>query len=91
MILLIFKKKKQIRERGPATHLQVQKKSRKQGPSHRKIRRWNNDNFANLASEIASGRGQQKAAQALLLGQADAAKYRSIYNPNDHRPNAVSK
>ena len=77
----------QIRERGPA---QKQEKSQKQGPSHRKIRMWNNENFGSLASELASGRGH-KAAQALLLGQADAAKYRSIYNPDDHRSEAVSR
>lgn len=50
-------------------------KSHKQGPSHRKVRRWNNDNFVNLAKEVG---GSNKAAQALLRGHAHAGYYRSI-------------
>jgi hypothetical protein len=61
-------------------------KSHKQGPSHRKQRRWNNDNFVNLASELHnSGKGGRNAAQVLLLGQADASKYRCIYDPAEHQ------
>jgi hypothetical protein len=66
-------------------------KSRKQGPSHRKVRRWNNDNFVNLAAEINSGNKGGRAAQALLLGQANAAQYRSICNPEDHTSKAMTR
>jgi len=65
-------------------------KSSKQGPSHRKVRRWNNDNFVGLASELAksSGRGAV-AAEALLLAQAEAPQFRSIY-PRDMPPSALT-
>ena len=58
-------------------------KSNKQGPSHRKVRRWNNDNFVHLAAELYKNhdgsRGNGKAAaHALLKGHAHAAHYRSI-------------
>lgn len=66
-------------------------KSRKQGPSQRKIRRWNNDNFVNLASEISSGKKGRAAAAVLLKGQADAPKYRSIYNPEEHKSETMSR
>mmetsp|Transcript_6184 Transcript_6184/g.13902 ORF Transcript_6184/g.13902 Transcript_6184/m.13902 type:complete len:295 (+) Transcript_6184:165-1049(+) len=59
-------------------------KSERQGPSQRKLRRWNNDNFVGIVSEIAkaSSRGP-KVAEVLLKAQADAPTYRSIYNPED--------
>lgn len=58
-------------------------KSTKQGPSHRKIRRWNNEHFDGLAAEISS-RGGAVAAQVLLYAQREAHLYRSIYDPKDH-------
>lgn len=66
-------------------------KSRKQGPSHRKVRRWNNDNFVNLAAEINSGNKGGRAAQALLVGQAHAEQFRSICDPEDHRSKAMTR
>mmetsp|Transcript_1258 Transcript_1258/g.1916 ORF Transcript_1258/g.1916 Transcript_1258/m.1916 type:complete len:370 (-) Transcript_1258:2028-3137(-) len=70
---------------------EIRPKSSKQGPSHRKVRRWNNDNFIGLASELAksSHRGVA-AAETLLLAQADAPKFRSIY-PQDMPPSALTK
>jgi hypothetical protein len=65
-------------------------KSSKQGPSHRKIRRWNNDNFVNLAAKIHN-KGGRTAAQVLLLGQADAAQYRSVYDLNEHQSTAMAQ
>jgi hypothetical protein len=64
--------------------------SRKQGPSHRKVRRWNNDNFTRLASELANIKGT-KAAEALFYGQADAHQYRSIFNPAEHKSQSLSQ
>lgn len=66
-------------------------KSRKQGPSHRKVRRWNNDNFVNLAAEINSGNKGGRAAQALLLGHGDTGKYPTIYDPQEHTSKAMER
>mmetsp|Transcript_12103 Transcript_12103/g.22502 ORF Transcript_12103/g.22502 Transcript_12103/m.22502 type:complete len:465 (+) Transcript_12103:74-1468(+) len=73
-----------------ATHAPVAR-SRKQGPSHRKVRRWNNDNFVNLAAEISSGRGSAAAAEALLRGSANASKHRSILDPQQHESKAMTQ
>lgn len=66
--------------------------STKQRPSHRKLRRWNNDNFVGIAFELAksSSRGPA-AAESLLMAQADAPKYRALYNPQDCPQSAMSK
>ena len=56
-------------------------KSTRQGPSHRKIRRWNNDHFNKLAAELQSHR----AAEALRNAHEDAHLYRDIINPGDSR------
>ncbi|KAG7362837.1 hypothetical protein IV203_026197 [Nitzschia inconspicua] len=66
-------------------------RSRKQGPSHRKVRRWNNDNFVNLAAEINKGGGSLAAAEALLLGSSHASKQRSILDPQQHQSKAMEK
>ena len=59
--------------------LMTTKKSNKQGPSHRKVRRWNNENFVHLAAELYKNNNTGKAAaHALLKGHAHAAQYRSI-------------
>jgi hypothetical protein len=58
-------------------------RSVKQGPSHRKIRKWNNEHFAGLAAEIAASNGA-KAADVLLRAQRDAHLYQSMYDPKDH-------
>lgn len=68
-------------------------KSRKQGPSHRKVRRWNNDHFVGLASEIAklsNGRGHI-AAEVLMRAHEDAPLYRSLYDPAEHRSEKISR
>ena len=44
----------------------------------------------NLAAEISKGKGKG-AAEALLKGHADAAKYRSVYNPADHKSSALTR
>lgn len=58
-------------------------RSVKQGPSQRKIRKWNNQHFAGLASEIESSNAA--AADVLFKAHRDAHLYRSIYDPKDHR------
>ena len=62
-------------------------RSVKQGPSQRKIRKWNNQHFVGLASEIASssGGGAAAAADVLMKAHRDAHLYRAIYDPKDHR------
>jgi len=70
----------QIHEERPRTP-----KSRKQGPSHRKVRRWNNDHFVGLATEIASSSSRGAiAAEALLKAQEDAHLHRAVWDPLDH-------
>lgn len=69
----------------------VRVKSNKQGPSHRKARRWNNDNFVNLAAELSSGKGSGAAVEALLKGSAGASKYRSVFDPKQHESKAMKK
>lgn len=78
---------KYAREGGSSRPQPVVIKSRKQGPSHRKIRRWNNSNFVNLAAEVGSG----KAGQALLQGQAEAAQYQQITDPSEHTSKAMER
>lgn len=63
-------------------------KSRKQGPSHRKVRRWNNDNFINLAQEVG---GSSSAAKALLNGHANASDYVSLLPTENDRNNVMAK
>ncbi len=58
-------------------------RSVKQGPSQRKIRKWNNQHFGGLASEIESSNAA--AADVLFKAHRDAHLYRSIYDPKDHR------
>jgi hypothetical protein len=53
-------------------------------PSQRKVRRWDNDSFVNLADEIKST--SVKVATVLRLAAKDAHLYRSIYDPNEHKP-----
>ena len=63
-------------------------RSVKQGPSQRKIRKWNNQHFVGLASEIASSSSSGAAfaaADVLLKAHRDAHLYRAIYDPKDHR------
>jgi hypothetical protein len=55
-------------------------------PSQRKVRRWNNDSFVNLADELKSS--SVKVASVLRLAAKDAHLYRSIYDPNEHKPSA---
>jgi hypothetical protein len=62
----------------------VTPRSSKQGPSHRKIRRWNNDHFEGLAAEIASS-GSTVVAEALLKAHRDSHLYRAVYDPADRQ------
>jgi hypothetical protein len=60
-------------------------KSTKQGPSQRKIRRWNNEHFAALAAELSSSSSRGVvAAEVILKAHRDAHLYRSIYDPKEH-------
>jgi len=77
----------QFREEGRATRVAVgtptSSRSGKQGPSHRKVRRWNNDRISSLADEIAkmSSSKSSKAAEVLLIAHRDAHLYRPICDP----------
>jgi hypothetical protein len=63
---------------------QVKGRSVKQGPSQRKIRRWNNEHFSGLAAEISSSSSRGAiAANVLLKAHRDAHLYQAIYDPND--------
>ena len=66
-------------------------KSKKQGPSHRKARRWNNDNFVNLAAELSSSKGSASAVEALLKGSAEASKHRSVLDPKQHESKTMKQ
>ncbi len=66
-------------------------RSSKQGPSHRKARRWNNSNFVNLAAELSAGKGSASAVEALLKGSAEASKHRSILDNKQHESKAMKK
>ncbi|GKZ00074.1 hypothetical protein MPSEU_000960800 [Mayamaea pseudoterrestris] len=72
-----------IREDRPVTP-----KSRKQGPSHRKMRRWNNDHFNSLASEIASS--SRGVANVLLKAQGDAHLYKNFVDFKDKESQAFN-
>jgi hypothetical protein len=67
-------------------------RSRKQGPGCRKIRRWNNEKFTNLAAEIkaSSARGAL-CAEAILRAQDEAHLYRAVYDPKDHKSETLSR
>jgi hypothetical protein len=69
----------QIPEERPAT-------SRKQGPSHRKIRRWNNDRFQRIAHELKG----TKAADVLMQGEAEH-RYRTILDPDLHQSKQMTR
>jgi hypothetical protein len=75
-------------------HTPNKTRSSKQGqPSHRKIRRWNNEKFSGLAAEISasSARGVI-TAEILLKAQREAHLYRPIYDPKEHsRSKEVSR
>jgi len=77
-----------IREQRPVT---PNRKSHKQGPSHRKIRRWNNDKFSGLAAELKASSSSSTAADVLLLAQSEAHLYRAVYDPKEHGPSKELK
>jgi len=62
-------------------------KSAKQGPSQRKARRWNNDNFTNTAHELASSSSAKSRASAEILAQAkaDVRQFLPIYDFSDKK------
>ncbi|KAI2492343.1 actin [Fragilaria crotonensis] len=66
-----------IQNRSSATSLHSNRSS-KQGPSHHKVRRWNNDNFVGVASDLAR-HSKPGVAENLLRAQADAPLYQSIF------------
>ena len=79
-------------EETPTNRRAVTPKSSKQGPSHRKIRRWDNDSMVGIVSEIAKASSRGPAvAEVYLKAQADAPMYRSIVMPHDRPKPTVSK
>jgi hypothetical protein len=65
--------------------------SRKQGLGQKKNNRWNNENFVNLAAEIANMHEGRTAADVLRKAHANAKEYISIYNPEEHQSKAYSR
>ncbi|CAB9526250.1 expressed unknown protein [Seminavis robusta] len=65
-------------------------KSQKQGPSKRKTRRWNNDNFHNTFHDLAnSGSAKARAAaEVLARAKADAKHFLPVYDPADTQRSA---
>ena len=75
--------------------------SRKQGPSHRKVRRWRNEQFDDLAFEVEASstsstnnndnRGGRLAAEALRKAKEKAHLYKDIVNFNDRESEPLSR
>ena len=65
-------------------------KSSKQGPSQRKTRRWNNDNFVNTAYDLAHSSSSKSRAAATILAQAkaDARHFLPVYDPAEKKRSA---
>jgi hypothetical protein len=59
----------------PNLNAEGQEPSAKQGPSHRKVRRWNNDRLADL--DLTSAKVKSIYAKA----RSEAHLYRAVYNP----------
>lgn len=55
-------------------------KSSKQGPSHRKANRWNNDNFSNAAQDLS-----HSSREILALAKADARRFLPVYDPAEKK------
>jgi hypothetical protein len=56
------------------------------------MRRWNNDSFSGIASEISKGSKRGAAtAEIFLKAQADAPLFVSVYNPEDRPESMLSK
>jgi len=54
--------------------------SSKQGPSKRKVRRWNNDNFVGVASDLASSSARGAVTARLILdAKANSGRYEDLY------------
>jgi len=69
-------------------------KSSKQGPSHRKARRWNNDNFVNTHKDLANSSSAKGriAAEILAAAKADARHFLPVYDPAEKkRPDQIQK
>ena len=64
-------------------HLQL---SNKQGPGHRKVRRWNNDKFIGIASDISHANPQRGMQIANIYAEAEMDKGR-FADPNAPRDN----
>lgn len=65
-------------------HDQYKQKSNKQGPSHRKVRRWNNDKLVGVATEISRANPTIKGLRvAQIYGEAELHKNKHIM---PHKP-----
>lgn len=63
--------------------------STKMGPSHRKVRRWNNEHFDKLAFEVESS--SRNAANALVQGKQYAHLYKDVFDPLEHKSMAMCR
>jgi len=61
--------------------------SSKQGPGHRKVRRWNNDKFIGIASDISHANPQRgmKIANIYAEAEMDKGRYLMPNYPRDNR------
>lgn len=59
-------------------------RSSKQGPSRRKLRRWDNDKFIGIAAELAKA-GHPNIAQAFARGESETSFYLRANDPRCYR------
>eukprot|EP00814_Leptocylindrus_danicus_P020038 CAMPEP_0116018258 /NCGR_PEP_ID=MMETSP0321-20121206/8540_1 /TAXON_ID=163516 /ORGANISM="Leptocylindrus danicus var. danicus, Strain B650" /LENGTH=341 /DNA_ID=CAMNT_0003488615 /DNA_START=289 /DNA_END=1314 /DNA_ORIENTATION=+ len=59
-------------------------RSSKQGPSRRKLRRWDNDKFIGIAAELAKA-GHPHIAQAFARGESETSFYLRANDPRYYR------
>jgi len=64
--------------------LPVRPRSEKQRPSHRKLRRWNNDKFVGVAAELARA-GRLANSECFSLGETDTRYYERANDPVFYR------
>jgi hypothetical protein len=80
-------KREREREREPGYKNPNLQLSNKQGPGHRKVRRWNNDKFIGIASDISQANPQRGMQIANIYAEAemDKGRFADPIAPRDNR------
>lgn len=75
-----------LHEHRSHTSAVTQPRSSKQGPGHRKVRRWNNDKFIGIASDISHANPQRgmKIANIYAEAEMDKGKYAELAPVHNH-------